>query len=80
MATIKVKKSWGANAGVLIKDSSHPLLRDVLDNMQNDITRKTPAVIASPDASDDASTYLLVNEIKAALNTARAVSFSVVFE
>jgi hypothetical protein len=51
-----------------------PALGKVLFDLIDDINARTPATIASADASDLATAITLVNEIKAALNTASATT------
>ena len=52
-------------------------LREMLEGLVDDVSAAHPAVIASADATDLASVLTLANEMKAALNTAGALTASV---
>ena len=64
-------------AGIGTKSAQHERLGTVLRGLVDDISARTTAEITSADASDLGTAITLVNEIKAALNTASSAALSV---
>lgn len=59
------------------KTAEHPRIAAVIRGLVDNDTARTPATIASIDATDLAEVITLANEIKAALNAASAAALEV---
>jgi hypothetical protein len=75
---ILIRSDYGeGGAGIGTKSAQHERIGPVLRGLVSDIATRTPAAIASPDATDLASAITLTNEIKASLNAATGASLEV---
>ena len=76
---IEIRRDYAeGGAGISTKSAQHERLANVLRGLVDNDVARTTAEITSPDATDLAEALTLVNEIKAALNTASAAALEVV--
>lgn len=79
---LTILRDWSkGGVGLPIPDATHPNIRLVLENMQNDINQlRGGLAITTPDAVDAGTTQTLAQAIKVALNAVAAQTPYVVFD